>query len=57
MGRNILVGKSVSKDHWKVKRQFDILEIRLISIDWIDLIYDPEQSRALVDTVMNHQVP
>jgi hypothetical protein len=35
----------------------DLREIRLDSIDWIDLAQDSDQLRDLVNTVMNLRVP
>jgi hypothetical protein len=60
----ILVGKPEGKrplgrprrrlvDNIKV----DLREIELDGVDWIDLAQDRDQWRALVNTVMNLQVP
>jgi hypothetical protein len=35
----------------------DLREVECGSIDWIDLAYDTDRWRALVNAVMNHRVP
>jgi len=37
--------------------RIDLREIRWEVFDWIDLTHDRDQWRALVNTVMNRQVP
>jgi hypothetical protein len=37
--------------------KMDLREIGWGSVDWIDLAQHRDQRRALVNTVMNHQVP
>jgi hypothetical protein len=37
--------------------EMDLREIRWDGVDWIDLAQDMDQWRALVNTVMNLQVP
>jgi hypothetical protein len=37
--------------------KMDLREIGWGDTDWIDLAYDRDQWRALVNTVMNFQVP
>jgi hypothetical protein len=37
--------------------KMDLREIRWDGVDWIDLIHGRDQWRALVNTVMNLQVP
>jgi hypothetical protein len=42
---------------WEENIKMDLREIGWGSMDWIDLAQDMEQWRALVNTVMNIQVP
>jgi hypothetical protein len=59
----ILVGKPDGKNHyqdqdvggWTIVKW--ILEIGWDGMDWIDLTKDRDQSRALVNAVMNLRVP
>jgi hypothetical protein len=37
--------------------KIDLREIGWDAMDWIDLAYDSDQWRALVNTVMNFRVP
>jgi hypothetical protein len=59
----ILVGKSEGKRplgrprcHWVDNTKLDLREIGWGGMDWIDLVQDRDQWRALVKTVMNFQV-
>jgi hypothetical protein len=40
-----------------VNNKMDLREIRCDDMDWIDLVQDMDQWRALVNTVMKHPVP
>jgi hypothetical protein len=42
---------------WIDNIKMDLLEIRLNVVDWIDLAQDRYRWRALVNSVMNLQVP
>jgi hypothetical protein len=60
----ILVGKSEGKRplgrprrRWVDNIKIDLREIELDGVDWIDLVQDRDQWRALVKTVMNLLVP
>jgi hypothetical protein len=60
----ILVGKPEGKRtlgrprrKWVYNIKMDLREIGWDGMDWIDLAQDRDQRRALVNTVMNHQVP
>jgi hypothetical protein len=67
MGRSayrILVGKSEGKrplgkpkHRWVENVKMGLREIGWGGMDWIDLAQDRDQWRALVNTVMNLQVP
>jgi len=60
----VLVGKPDSKrSHGRARRRWednikmDLQEVRREDMDWIDLALDKERWRALVNAVMNIQVP
>jgi hypothetical protein len=58
----ILVGKAEEKRplgrrRWEDNIRMDVREIEWGGMDWIDLAQDRDQWRALVNTVMNLQVP
>jgi hypothetical protein len=60
----ILVGKSEGRSplgrprrRWMGSIKIDIREIGWDDMDWIDLVQDRDQWRALVNTVMNLRVP
>jgi hypothetical protein len=60
----ILVGKSDGKRQlgrprrrWVDSIKMDLREIGWGDMDWIDLAYDRDQWRALVNIVMNLRVP
>jgi hypothetical protein len=60
----ILVGKPEGKRllgrvrrRWVDNIKIDLREIRWDGMDWIDLVQDRDQWRALVNTVMNLRVP
>jgi hypothetical protein len=60
----ILVGKAEGKTpmrrprrRWVGNIKMDLREIGCDGMDWIDLAQDRDQWRALVNTVMNLQVP
>jgi hypothetical protein len=60
----IVVGKSEEKRilgrprrRWVINIKMDLREIQWSGMDWIDLADDTEQWWALVNTVMNLQVP
>jgi hypothetical protein len=42
---------------WEDNIRMDLREIGWIGMDWIDLAQDRDQWRALVNTIMNLQVP
>jgi hypothetical protein len=42
---------------WVDNIKMDLREIGWDDMDWIDLAQDRDHWRALVNTVMNHQVP
>jgi hypothetical protein len=42
---------------WEDNVKMDLREIGWGGMDWIDLAQDRDQWRALVDTIMNLQVP
>jgi hypothetical protein len=42
---------------WVDNIKIDLREIRWDGMDWIDLAQDRDQWRALVNTLMNLQVP
>jgi hypothetical protein len=63
-GYRILVGKPEGKRplrrprrRWEDNNKMGLREIELGGMDWIDLIQDRDQWRALVNTVMNIRVP
>jgi hypothetical protein len=60
----ILVGKTKGnrplgrpRRRWVDDIKIDLREIRWGGVNWIDLAQDRDQWRALVNTVMNLQVP
>jgi hypothetical protein len=59
----ILVGKPEERGPlgrrymWEVNIKMDITEIEWDGMNWIDVAHDRNQWRALVNTVMNPQVP
>jgi hypothetical protein len=60
----ILVGKPEGKrplerprHRWVDNIKIDLREVGWDGIDWIDLVQDRDQWRALMNTVMNLQVP
>jgi hypothetical protein len=60
----LLVGKPEGKGplerprhRWIHNIKMDLLEIRLGVVDWVDLVQDRYRWRALVNAVMNLQVP
>jgi hypothetical protein len=60
----ILVGKPEGKRplgrprlRWLDNIKTDLIEIECDGTDWIDLVQDKDQWRALVNTVMNLWVP
>jgi hypothetical protein len=55
----ILVGKSEGRPtrRWVDNIKMDLREIGWDDMDWIDLVQDRDQWRALVNTVMNLRVP
>jgi hypothetical protein len=60
----ILVGKPEGKRplgklrrRWVGNMKMDLREIGWDSVDWIDMAQDRDQWRALVNTVLNLQVP
>jgi hypothetical protein len=59
----ILVGKPGGRPLGRPRRRWvdnikmDLREIGLNGVDWIDMAEDKDQWRALVNTVLNLQVP
>jgi hypothetical protein len=60
----ILVGKPEGwrplgrpRQRWNENIEIDIREIGYVGIDWIHLVQDRDQWRALVKTAMNFRVP
>jgi len=60
----VLVGKPEGKRplgrprrNWKDSIKMDLQEVGCGSMDWIDVVQDIDRWRALVNAVMNHQVP
>jgi hypothetical protein len=60
----ILVGKPEGKRplgrprrRWVDNIKMDVREIRWDGMDWIELVQDRDQWRALVNTVLNLRVP
>jgi hypothetical protein len=46
-----------SRCRWVDNTKMDVREIRWGGMDWIDLAQDRDQWRALVNTVVNLQIP
>jgi hypothetical protein len=44
------------RNHWE-DQDVHLREIRLVGMDWIDLVQNRDQWRAVVNTVMNLGVP
>jgi hypothetical protein len=42
---------------WVGNNEIDLRDTGWGGMDWIDLVQDRDQWRALVNTVMNHRVP
>jgi hypothetical protein len=42
---------------WEDNIKIDLRKIEWGGMDWIDLVQDRDQSRALVNTVMNLRIP
>jgi hypothetical protein len=42
---------------WVNNIKIDLIKIGWDGMDWIDLVQDRDQWRALVNTAMNHRVP
>jgi hypothetical protein len=60
----VLVGKPEGKGplgrprrRWVDSNKMDLREVGLDAMDWIDLAQDRDRWRALVNAVMNFQVP
>jgi hypothetical protein len=62
----ILVGKQKEGHHWEDRRlrrrwkdtiKMDLREIERGGMDWIHLVHDRDQWRAVVNMVMNFWVP
>jgi hypothetical protein len=60
----LLVGKPEGKrslgrprDRWVDNIRMDLLELGWNNVDWIYLAQDRNRWRALVNSVLNHQVP
>jgi hypothetical protein len=49
--------QGILRRRWVDNIKMDIRVIEWGGIDWIDLAYDRDQWRALVNTVMNLRVP
>jgi hypothetical protein len=45
------------RDHWEHNIKIDLREIGWDGVNWIDVAQDRDQSRALVNKVMNLWVP
>jgi hypothetical protein len=45
------------RHRWADNIKIDLRETGLFGMDWIDLVEDRDQWRALVNTVMNLRVP
>jgi hypothetical protein len=45
------------RHRWEDNIRMDLREIEWGGMDWVDLAQDRDQRRALVNTVMNLQVP
>jgi hypothetical protein len=45
------------KRRWVDNTKIDLREIKWDDMDWIDLVQDRDQWRALVETVLNLRVP
>jgi hypothetical protein len=46
-----------TKRRWVDNVQMDLREVGWCGMDWIDLVQDRDQWRAVVNTVMNFRVP
>jgi hypothetical protein len=46
-----------TRRRWMDNMKMDLREIKWGGMDWIDLVQDRDQWRALVNTVMNLRVP
>jgi hypothetical protein len=60
----VLVGKpegkrplGSSRRTWEDNIKMDLQEVRWLAMDWIELAQDRDRWRALVNVVMNLQVP
>jgi hypothetical protein len=51
----ILVGKPLGR--WENNIEMDLREMGWGDIDWISLVRERDQWRALMDTIMNFRVP
>jgi len=49
------LGKTRSR--WEDNIKMDLQEVGCVGMDWIDLAYDGDSWRALVNAVMNRRVP
>jgi len=45
------------RHRWEENIKMGLQEVEWMSMDWIDLVQDRERWRALVNTIMNLQVP